>query len=78
VRFANKNKKDEIINSMKKRSKIDKKPLLACDLLTKFINQKVFINDLLSFNNKKLRWLAKLVVLDIISNILGQIQAVFL
>ncbi|CAI6374135.1 unnamed protein product [Macrosiphum euphorbiae] len=59
--FADKNKKDEIINMMKKRSKIDKKPLLACDLSTKFTNQRVFINDQLSYNNKKLRWLAKLV-----------------
>lgn len=72
--FANKRKKDEIINMMKKRSKIDKKPLLACDLSTKFPNQRVFINDQLSYNNKKLRWLE----LNMVSNILGRIRVVFL
>lgn len=58
VQFNSKAVKDSLINSMKSRYK-DKNPLMAKDIHSNFSNSKVFINDQLTQNNKKLLWLAK-------------------
>uniref|UniRef100_A0A2S2P2T8 Zinc finger PHD-type domain-containing protein n=1 Tax=Schizaphis graminum TaxID=13262 RepID=A0A2S2P2T8_SCHGA len=58
VQFNTKAVKDSLINSMKTRYK-NKNPLMAKDIHSNFSNSKVFINDQLTHNNKKLLWLAK-------------------
>lgn len=58
VQFNSKAVKDSLINSMKSRYK-DKNPLMTKDIHSNFSNSKVFINDQLTQNNKKLLWLAK-------------------
>eukprot|EP00102_Acyrthosiphon_pisum_P027764 XP_016664974.1 PREDICTED: uncharacterized protein LOC100568547 isoform X5 [Acyrthosiphon pisum] len=61
VKFNSKSIKDSLITNMKSRYK-NNNPLMAKDIHTNVGNSKVFINDQLTQNNKKLLWLAKEVV----------------